>query len=124
MLSFILGYSEYSNDYRPLIIDQPEDNLDNQYIYKNLVKQLRLIKEKRQVIIATHNATIVTNAKADQVCLVRSDNQHGWIETTGYPGEKRIKTHIINYLEGGKSSFLHKISIYRDALIETIADKS
>ncbi len=116
MLSFILGYSEYSNDYRPLIIDQPEDNLDNQYIYKNLVKQLRLIKEKRQVIIATHNATIVTNAKADQVCLVCSDNQHGWIETTGYPGEKRIKTHIINYLEGGKSSFLHKISIYRDAL--------
>lgn len=66
----------------------------------------------------------MTNAKADQVCLVRSDNQHGRIETTGYPGEKRIKTHIINYLEGGKSSFLHKISIYRDALIETIADKS
>lgn len=40
MLSFILGYSEYSKDYRPLLIDQPEDNLDNQYIYKNLVKQL------------------------------------------------------------------------------------
>lgn len=116
MLSFILGYSEYSKDYRPLIIDQPEDNLDNQYIYKNLVKQLRSIKEKRQVIIATHNATIVTNAKADQVCIMRSDNQHGWIETTGYPGEKRIKKHIINYLEGGKESFLHKISIYEDAL--------
>lgn len=116
MLSFILGYSEYSKDYRPLIIDQPEDNLDNQYIYKNLVKQLRSIKEKRQVIIATHNATIVTNAKADQVCIMCSDNQHGWIETTGYPGEKRIKKHIINYLEGGKDSFLHKISIYEDAL--------
>ena len=116
MLSFILGYSEYSKDYRPLIIDQPEDNLDNQYIYKNLVKQLRSTKEKRQVIIATHNATIVTNAKADQVCIMRSDNQHGWIETTGYPSEKRIKTHIINYLEGGKESFLHKISIYEDAL--------
>ncbi len=116
MLSFILGYSEYSKDYRPLIIDQPEDNLDNQYIYKNLVKQLRSIKEKRQVIIATHNATIVTNAKADQVCIMRSDNQHGWIETTGYPSEKRIKKHIINYLEGGKDSFLHKISIYEDAL--------
>ncbi len=116
MLSFILGYSEYSKDYRPLIVDQPEDNLDNQYIYKNLVRQLRLIKEKRQVILATHNATIVTNAKADQVCIMCSDNQHGWIETTGYPGEKRIKKHIINYLEGGKESFLHKISIYEDAL--------
>ena len=116
MLSFILGYSEYSQDYRPLIIDQPEDNLDNQYIYKNLVKQLRSIKEKRQVIIATHNATIVTNAKADQVCIMRSDNEHGWIETTGYPGEKRIKKHIINYLEGGRDSLLHKIDIYEDAL--------
>ena len=116
MLSFILGYSEYSKDYRPLIIDQPEDNLDNQYIYKNLVKQLRVIKDRRQIIIATHNATIVTNAKADQVCVMCSDNKHGWIETTGYPGENRIKKHIINYLEGGKNSFLHKIDIYSDAL--------
>lgn len=116
MLSFVLGYSEYSKDYRPLIIDQPEDNLDNQYIYKNLVKQLRSIKDKRQVILATHNATIVTNAKADQVCVMASDNLHGWIETTGYPGERRIKKYIINYLEGGIESFLHKISIYEDAL--------
>lgn len=112
MLSFVLGYSDYSCDYRPLIIDQPEDNLDNQYIYRNLIKQLREIKEKRQVIIATHNATIVTNAKADQVCVMKSNNKHGWIEATGYPGESRIKKHIINYLEGGKESFLHKINMY------------
>lgn len=118
MLAFILGYSDFSGDYRPLIIDQPEDNLDNQYIYKNLVKQLRNIKEKRQIIIATHNATIVTNAKADQICVMKSNDKHGWIETTGYPGEKRIKKHIINYLEGGKESFLHKMSIYKEALQE------
>ena len=116
MLSFVLGYSEYSEDYRPLIIDQPEDNLDNQYIYKNLIKQLRTLKEKRQVIIATHNATIVTNAKADQVCVMLSDNVKGWIGSTGYPGEKRIKKQILNYLEGGKESFLHKYNVYKDAL--------
>ena len=116
MLSFVLGYSEYSNDYRPLIIDQPEDNLDNQYIYKNLVKQLKWVKEKRQVIIATHSATIVTNAKADQVCVMVSDDTHGWVETTGYPGENRIKKYIINYLEGGEDSFLHKLSVYEEAL--------
>ena len=116
MLTFVLGYSDYSNDYRPLIIDQPEDNLDNQYIYRNLVKQLRDIKEKRQVIIATHNATIVTNAKADLVCEMQSDNVHGWIETMGYPSEERIKKKIINHLEGGNDSFAHKIEIYRNVI--------
>lgn len=116
MLSFILGYSEYSSDFRPLIIDQPEDNLDNQYIYRNLVCQLRSIKEKRQIIIATHSATIVTNAKADQVCVMNSDGQHGWVEAIGYPVEKKIKTHILNHLEGGTESFLHKMSIYEPIL--------
>lgn len=116
MLSFVLGYSEYSKDYRPLIIDQPEDNLDNQYIYKNLVKQLRTIKDSRQVIIATHNATIVTNAKADQVCTMVSDNSNGWIDISGYPGEIKIKQRIINHLEGGSNSFKHKIMIYKDIL--------
>lgn len=90
MLSFVLSYSDYSHDYRPLIIDQPEDNLDNQYIYKNLVKQLREIKSKRQIIIATHNATIVTNAKAEQVIVMESDNLHGWVRATGYPNEKEL----------------------------------
>lgn len=116
MLTFVLGYSEYSGDYRPLIIDQPEDNLDNQYIYKNLIKQLREIKEKRQVIIATHNATIVTNAKADLVCEMQSDNVHGWIESMGYPSEERVKKKIINHLEGGIDSFVHKMEIYHNVI--------
>lgn len=116
MLTFVLSYSEYSHDYRPLIIDQPEDNLDNQYIYKNLVEQLRRIKDTRQVIIATHNATIVTNAKADQVCTMESDNYNGWIDLAGYPGEIAIKKRIINHLEGGSKSFTHKMMIYKEAL--------
>lgn len=116
MLSFVLAYSDYSEDYRPLIIDQPEDNLDNQYIYKNLVNQLRQIKKKRQVIIATHNATIVTNAKADLVCVMESDNTHGWVETSGYPSDIKIKKKILNHLEGGKDSFLHKMEIYKNVI--------
>ena len=97
-------------------IDQPEDNLDNQYIYKNLVKQLRDSKEKRQVIIATHNATIVTNAKADLVCEMKSDNIHGWIDSMGYPSEWKVKKRIINHLEGGIDSFIHKTEIYRNVI--------
>ena len=116
MLDFVLEYGEYIGDYRPLLIDQPEDNLDSQYIYKNLVQQLRNVKEKRQIIIATHNATIVTNAMADQVCVMKSDGKNGWIDVAGYPSETRIKKSIVNYLEGGIESFKHKIKIYNDIL--------
>lgn len=116
MLTFVLGYSDFSNDYTPLVIDQPEDNLDNQYIYRNLVKILKEIKSKRQIIIATHSATIVTNAKAEQVIVMESDNLHGKIKTTGYPNDPKIKKHIINYLEGGIPSFKHKYYIYKDIL--------
>lgn len=105
MLSFVLSYSDFSKDYRPLIIDQPEDNLDNQYIYKNLVRQLRDIKSKRQIIIATHSATIVTNAKAEQVIVMESDNEHGWIKEMGYPNDNKIIGQIVNNLEGEKIPF-------------------
>lgn len=116
LLDFVLGFSDYAKDYRPLIIDQPEDNLDSRYIYLNLVKQLRGIKEKRQVIISTHNATIVTNSMADQVCVMESDGENGWIEKIGYPSEARMKKKIVNYLEGGKDSFKHKQRLYKDVL--------
>jgi energy-coupling factor transporter ATP-binding protein EcfA2 len=116
MLSFILSYSDFSNDYTPLIIDQPEDNLDNRYIYKNLVSDLRKAKSKRQVIIATHNSTIVTNSKAEQVIVMASNNRNGWVEATGYPTEKSILIHIVNLLEGGVESFKHKQFLYQDIL--------
>ena len=116
MLSFVLGYSDFTKDYRPLVIDQPEDNLDNQYIYKNLVNDLRLSREKRQIIIATHSATVVTNAKAEQVVVMESDGEHGWVADRGYVTEKHIKNHIINYMEGGKDSFRHKMNVYKDVL--------
>lgn len=116
MLDFVLGYGDFIDDNRPILIDQPEDNLDSQYIYMNLVHQLRDIKDKRQVIIATHNATIVTNAMADQVCVMLSDGKNGWIDKAGYPSEDSIKKEIINYLEGGKDSFRHKMKVYEPVL--------
>lgn len=118
MLDFLLAYSDYSKDFRPLIIDQPEDNLDNRYIYRHLVQQFRDVKAQRQIILATHNATIVTNSMTDQVVIMESDGVNEWIESQGYVSEKYIKNHIINQLEGGKDSFKHKMSIYETALSE------
>lgn len=116
MLSFILGYSSYIGDERPLIIDQPEDNLDNRYIYENLVKIIRDVKNKKKIIIATHNATIVTNTRAEQVIVLESDNQHGKLLAQGYSDEKKIKKHIINQLEGGIEAFKQKYLIYADII--------
>lgn len=118
MLDFLLAYSDYSKEFRPLIIDQPEDNLDNRYIYRHLVQQFRDVKAQRQIILATHNTTIVTNSMTDQVVIMESDGVNGWIESQGYVSEKYIKNHIINQLEGGKDSFKHKMSIYETALSE------
>ncbi|MGG2196567.1 Spaf_1101 family AAA-like ATPase [Paenibacillus sp.] len=113
ILTFLFEYGKFTADNTPLIIDQPEDNLDNQYIYKNLVNSLRQIKNNRQIIVVTHSSTIVTNADAEQVIVLESNNAHGWIEKSGYPSNKTIMKHIINYLEGGEPSFKHKMNMYK-----------
>ncbi|CCU56913.1 Spaf_1101 family AAA-like ATPase [Bacillus subtilis] len=116
ILTLIFNYGEHSVDSTPLVIDQPEDNLDNLYIYQNLVKSLRKIKNKRQVIIATHSATIVTNADAEQVIILESDNKRGWLSKKGYPDDEVVLKHIVSILEGGRESFIHKKETYMTVL--------
>lgn len=89
MLTFVLGYSKLITEKTPLIIDQPEDNLDNKYIYETLVSVLKEQKDYRQVMVATHNSTIVINAKSEQVIIMNSNNINGWVEKTGYYIEKK-----------------------------------
>ncbi|MBK6478315.1 MAG: hypothetical protein IPF93_08495 [Saprospiraceae bacterium] len=62
----------FSNRNCPLLIDQPEDNLDSEFIYKTLVKNLRRIKEHRQVIIVTHNANIAVLGDAELIVPLKS----------------------------------------------------
>lgn len=116
ILTFVIEYGKFIKDSSPLIIDQPEDNLDNQYIYKNLVHSLKSIKNERQVIVATHSSTIVTNADSEQVIVMESDNVNAWIKGRGYACDKPILKHIVNYMEGGIDSFNHKINIYSEIL--------
>ena len=82
------------------------------------MRQLRDIKSKRQIIIATHSATIVTKCKAEQVIVMESDNEHRWIKEMGYPNDNKIIGQIVNNLEGGKDSFRHKCFIYKDVMGE------
>lgn len=113
MLNFILSFSEFIEDYSPLIIDQPEDNLDNQYIYNNLVQIFKDLKHSRQVIIASHNSTIVVNSSTEQIYVMDSDAKHGWIEKRGFCKENNILIDIINKLEGGMTAFNKKNWLYK-----------
>lgn len=116
MLNFILGYGDFINNHKPIIIDQPEDNLDSRYIYKNLVNQFRRLKESRQIIIATHNATLVTNSLSENVIVMESDGKYGWMEQSGYTLDYRIRKNIVNIMEGGNNSFRHRSAIYNEIL--------
>ncbi|MCB1193834.1 MAG: AAA family ATPase, partial [Leptospiraceae bacterium] len=99
LLSFVLSYG---ND--PIILDQPEDDLDNRLIYELIVKQLKESKSKRQIIVVTHNANIVVNGDSELVfCL--SSNGQTCLSSQGCLQDKKIREEICSILEGGKDAF-------------------
>jgi ABC-type cobalamin/Fe3+-siderophores transport system ATPase subunit len=65
---------EFSKKECPILIDQPEDSLDNRAIYNELVKYLMVKKKERQIILVTHNSNVVVSADAEQIIVA---NQHG-----------------------------------------------
>jgi energy-coupling factor transporter ATP-binding protein EcfA2 len=99
-----------AQDDRPLIIDQPEENLDPQSIYDELVVEFRQAKKRRQVIIVTHNANLVVNTDADQVIVARSGGHHpGQLPKMSYESggleDPSIRKAVCSILEGGEHAF-------------------
>jgi hypothetical protein len=94
----------------PFVFDQPEDDLDNEFIMDELVPIFRKIKKYRQVIIATHNANLVVNTDAEQVIVATNTEEHirylaGGIEDGSIPRKTGIRYQICKILEGGRSAF-------------------
>ena len=91
----------------PLIIDQPEDNLDNSFIAENLVKTLRSNKIKRQYILATHNANIPVFGDAEQIITMEEEEGNGRIAIDGLGSidDQGVKEKVIGILEGGPDAF-------------------
>jgi energy-coupling factor transporter ATP-binding protein EcfA2 len=87
----------------PLVIDQPEDNLDNHFIYETVVDSIQRLKKKRQMIFITHNANIPVLADADLVIVMNSDGKIGYIEKSGSVDDTREQ--IVDLLEGGREAF-------------------
>jgi len=99
ILPILLTQSE-----RPLLIDQPEDNLDNAFVYQTIVQALKAIKGTRQVIFVTHNPNIPVLGEAERVFVFSSDGQHSMLKQVGNVDECREQ--IENLLEGGREAFL------------------
>jgi DNA repair exonuclease SbcCD ATPase subunit len=87
----------------PLIIDQPEDNLDNHFIFETVVNAVQRLKKRRQMIFITHNANIPVLAEAELVLVMNSDGRVGVVEKSGTVDECREQ--IIDLLEGGREAF-------------------
>ncbi|MDD9885565.1 MAG: ATPase [Gammaproteobacteria bacterium] len=89
----------------PLIMDQPEDNLDNAFIAQRIVKDLRKYKDKRQFIFATHNANIPVNGDADLIAVLQNQEDFDHIEKIGSIDEPEVKMSSTRILDGGKTAF-------------------
>lgn len=100
ILAFLLSYGD-----DPLIIDQPEDDLDSKLIYTLIVKSINKIANPRQIIFATHNANIVVNGDAELVNTLRFGKDQIRLDASGGLGKVDIQNSICDIMEGGEKAF-------------------
>jgi ABC-type thiamine transport system ATPase subunit len=88
----------------PIVFDQPEDDLDNDFITNQLIDLFKEIKKYRQVIIVSHNANLVVNADSEQVIIANNNDEKLTYESGSLENEE-INNQICRILEGGQSAF-------------------
>ena len=89
----------------PLVIDQPEDDLDNRYIYDEVVKVLTEVCQRRQVIVATHNANIPILGDAELVLALDADGKRATVLASGGLEDPIVAEWARRILEGGEAAF-------------------
>ena len=104
-VSLLLSLLLETDDNRPLVIDQPEDEIDNRFLFDAILPALKRLKGRRQIIIATHNANIVVNGDADQVIQLEATANHGWVEQDGAIEEPAVRNAIVQTVDGGGYAF-------------------
>jgi len=96
----------------PLVIDQPEDDLDNAFIFSSIVTTLRAIKERRQVILVTHNANIAVLGDSELILPMQRENDRGKAKDRGSIDASATTKCVLNILEGGPEAFLRRKEMY------------
>jgi len=98
----------------PLIIDQPEDNLDNRLIRQVIVNILAGIKLRRQVIVATHNPNLPVLGDAEQTIVLRAvRDRECVVEAQGTLDSSEVIRYVTEIMEGGREAFQYRQSIYQ-----------
>lgn len=99
MLAFLLARGA-----EPLVLDQPEDDLDNHLIYELVVRQIRENKLRRQLIIVTHNPNIVVNGDAEMLFAFDFIGQC-FVKTEGSLQQQNVRDEVCRIMEGGREAF-------------------
>lgn len=99
MLAFLLAHGT-----EPLVLDQPEDDLDNHLIYGLVVQQIRRNKLRRQLIIVTHNPNIVVNGDAELIHVLDFNHQCH-VKQTGSLQDQAMRREVCQVMEGGEEAF-------------------
>ncbi|MBI4936591.1 MAG: hypothetical protein HY828_22160 [Actinobacteria bacterium] len=109
LLLLLLGASS-----APLIIDQPEDDLDNRFVYEGVVRRLRELKGTRQIIASTHNANVPVLGDAELIVALEGDGQHGRpvVDGIGSLDDAPVRALAENLLEGGPAAFNARQHLY------------
>ena len=114
----LIFYLILDKDNKPLIIDQPEDNLDNQSVAEILVPYIKSAKTRRQIIMVTHNPNLAIVADAEQIIYMHIDKEDRYTVSC-VPGAIEnpvVNTHIVNILEGKMKAFNNRRIKYRVGL--------
>jgi len=110
--SVLLSLMLSSESTDPLLIDQPEDNLDSEFIYSSLIPVLRRAKERRQVIIVTHNANIAVLSDAEQIAVLKATSEQAAVVSRGSIDDPITRKAACAILEGSEEAFILRSQIY------------
>ena len=110
--SVLLALMLTSESRAPLIVDQPEDNLDSEFIYKTLVPVIRAAKERRQVIVVTHNANIAVLGDAELILALKATNDKALVVSRGSIDHPPTCELACAILEGSREAFDRRAQVY------------
>ena len=99
LLTFILAHGD-----EPLLLDQPEDDLDNDLIYNLIVQSIKATKTKRQIIVVTHNANVVVNGDSEMVHCLNVANGQSHLTSDSLQSET-VRRRVCDTMEGGSKAF-------------------